>query len=158
MSLLMDATGHRYWGLAVGVALGICIGGAVGYYVRVLRAPRNDLGRLNLFRFAAPRLGALQLVGFALLEASERILWGTDLAHPLDEPVVIVGLALQVVIALVSALTLTLVARLVTLVAKYLARPTGAPIAFREIGPAPLFSPRVLLLAGGAGARGPPDR
>ena len=155
MSFLMETTGHRYWGLVVGIALGLTIGGAVGFYVRALRAPRNGLGRLNLFVFAAPRLGALQLVGFALLETSERVLWGAGLAHPLEEPVVIAGLALQVVIAVASAGILSLIAKLAALIAEYFSRFRRAR-AVIEIGARPMFAPRTLLLVGGSGARGPP--
>jgi hypothetical protein len=159
MSLLMDATGHRYWGLAVGVALGAAIGGAAGFYVRILRVPRAGLGRMDMFLFLAPRLGALQLAGFVLLEVSERVLWGSGLAHPLEEPVVIAGLALQLIVAVASALLLTVAAGLAVLIAKYFRRIAGAPRAPRAlnvIGARALCSPQVLLLAGGAGARGPP--
>ena len=156
MSLLMDATRHRYWGLAVGVALGAAIGGAAGFYVRILRVPRLGLGRMDMLLFLAPRLGALQLAGFVLLEASERVLWGSGLAHPLEEPVVIAGLALQVIVAIASALILTLAAGFAVLIAKYFRRITRAPRALSVIGARAPFSPQVLLLAGGAGARGPP--
>ena len=156
MSLLMDATGHRYWGLAVGTAMGIVIGGAVWMYVRGLNSTRADLGRRSLFVYAAPRLGALQLVGFAVLESFERMLWGAGMAHPLEERVVLAGLALQVVVAIVAALVLSLVAKLATLVARYLKGAIRAPKSLSEFGLGPIFSPRVLQLAGGGRARGPP--
>ena len=156
MSLLMDAAGHRYWGLAVGVGMGVALGGAVWFYVRGLHSARADLGRFNLFVFAAPRLGILQLLGFALLEASERTLWGAGLAHPMEERVVVVGLLLQVVVAIVSASVLSLLAKLAKLVAGYFKRTIRAPKILIEFGPGAIFSPRVLLLAGGGGARGPP--
>jgi len=156
MSLLMDATDHRYWGLAAGIAMGMALGGAVWMYVRGLNSTRADLRRRSLFVYAAPRLGALQLVGFALLESFERMLWGAGMAHPLEERVVIAGLALQVVVAVVAALVLSLIAKLATLVARYLKRAIRAPKYHSEFDPRPTFSPRVLLLAGGGRARGPP--
>ena len=156
MSLLMDATGHRYWGVVVGVALGAAIGGAAGLYVREFRAPSNDGRRLNLFMFAGPRLAAFQVAGFVLLEAVERALFAGGLAHPLEQPAVIAGLALQIVVALTSALILTLVARLVRFIAKLLGDRTRAPRALSLFGTRLSFSPHDLLLAGGACARGPP--
>jgi hypothetical protein len=156
MSLLMDATGHRYWGLVVGVAMGVALGGAVWFYVRGLKSSRGDLLRPNQFAFVAPRLAALQLVGFALLESFERMLWGAGMAHPLEERVVVAGLGLQILVAVISACLLRFVVKLATFVVRFLSRPVRAPRALTEFGTGPLFSPRVLLLTGGGGARGPP--
>ena len=156
MSLLMDMTGHRYWGLVVGLAMAMALGGAVRTYVRGLNSTRTDLRRRHLFVYAAPRLGVLQLVGFALLESFERVLWGAGMAHPLEQRVVLAGLALQVVVAVVAALVLSVITKLVTFVVKYLKRTIRAPKSLSEFGLGPSFSPRVLLLAGGGRARGPP--
>jgi hypothetical protein len=53
---------------------------------------------------------ALQVGGFALLEVTERIIMGNG-SHAIIEPVVLVGLALQVVVALASALILSLLTK-----------------------------------------------
>jgi hypothetical protein len=108
--MLMDTTGHRFWGLVFAVGLGAGVAGLSGALVRLMVPPaaRYRRGkRLNLFAFSAPRLIALQLGGFVLLEATERTFTGGG-AHATVEPVVVVGLALQVAVALVSALILCL--------------------------------------------------
>ena len=156
VSHLMDATEHRYWGLAMGAALGVTIGGAVAFYIPILRAPNSDLGPRSMFLFAAPRLAAVQVAGFSLLEASERTLWGAGFAHPLEEPAVIAGLALQVVVAVAAAVILSLATKLAAFFAKYRGAPNTAPRARGEFGPRHMVSPRVPLLAGCTGARGPP--
>jgi hypothetical protein len=68
------------------------------------------VNELNLFTFSASRLMALQVGGFILLEVTERTFLGSG-AHSIVEPVVLVGLALQVVVALVSALLLCLLTK-----------------------------------------------
>jgi hypothetical protein len=156
MSLLMHATEHRYWGLVMGVALGVAIGVAVASYVRILHTPGNDLGPRNMFLFAAPRLGAVQLIGFAILEASERALWGAGSTHPLEEPAVMAGFALQILVAVAAALILSLATRLAALIAKYLRVPSKTQRAVGNFNTRHMCAPRIPLLAGGAGARAPP--
>lgn len=152
----MGATWHRYWGLIAGVALGLGIGGAAGFYVRALNAPSNHSARVNLFLFAAPRLAALQLGGFLILEVAERTLLGAGMAHRLEETAVIVGLVLQVVVAVVSALVLAAVAKLVTLIVRWLGARKRAPKTLPLFGLCRALRPSLVMLGGGSGARGPP--
>lgn len=157
-ALLMDATGHRFWGLLFAVALGTGVAGLSGVLVRLPQPSTTQERKVNLFVFAAPRLMALQVGGFVLLEATERIFMGAG-AHAILEPVVAVGLALQVVVALVSALILCLLTK--TLHA--LLSGTSLP-SLKAARILPRFAPTRWMqpsLAPGTGAgtwRGPPPR
>jgi hypothetical protein len=107
---LMDATGHRFWGLVFALALGAGVAGMSGVLVRFLHLSTAEHSNVNLFGFSASRLMALQVGGFMLLEVTERTFMGSG-AHSIVEPVVLLGLALQVVVALVSALLLCLLTK-----------------------------------------------
>jgi hypothetical protein len=157
-ALLMDATGHHFWGLVFALALGAGVAGLSGLLVRFFHLSTTEHPKVNLFGFAASRLAGLQVGGFVLLEATERIFMGNG-AHEIVEPVVLVGLALQVAVALVSALILCLLTK--TLHALLSGTSLTSAKAARIL---PHFSPTRWLqpsLAPGTGAgtlRGPPLR
>jgi hypothetical protein len=109
-ALFMDATGHHFWGLVCALGLGAGVAGMSGVLVRFFDPSTTGHPKVNLFGFAAPRLMALQVGGFALLETTERIVLENG-AHATVEPVVLVGLALQATVALVSALILCLLTK-----------------------------------------------
>jgi hypothetical protein len=109
-ALLMDATGHQFWGLVFALALGAGMAGLSGVLVKFLRPSNAQHRKVNLFAFAGPRLVALQVGGFVLLEATERVFMGAG-AHAILEPVVIVGLAVQVAVALAAAVILCLLTK-----------------------------------------------
>jgi hypothetical protein len=156
-ALLMDATGHRFWGLVFAFALGAAVAGMSFLLVRFFHPSTAHHRKLTLFGFAAPRLMALQLGGFVLLEAIERIFMGEG-AHAILEPVVILGLAVQVGVALAAALILCLLTK--TLHA--LLSPTHLPSSSAERAlPRPTTRWLKPSLAPGTGAgtwRGPPLR
>jgi hypothetical protein len=160
-ALLMDATGHRFWGLVFALALGAGVAGMSGWLVRLMHPSTtrpHQVNKLNLFRFSAPRLMALQVGGFALLEATERIFMGAG-AHAIFEPVVVLGLALQVVVALVSALILCLLTKTLHALLSGSSLTSGkAARILPRFAPTRWFQPS---LAPGTGAgtwRGPPPR
>jgi hypothetical protein len=107
---LLHRTGHHFWGLVFALALGVGTAGLSGVLVRFIRLSTTEQPKVNLFGYAALRLMALQVGGFVLLETSERIFLGNG-AHAIVEPVVIVGLALQVAVALAAALILSLLTK-----------------------------------------------
>ena len=156
-ALLMDATGHNFWGLVFALALGAGMAGMSGVLVRS-QLSTADHPQVNLFAFAALRLTVLQLGGFALLEATERLFVGEG-AHALLEPVVLVGLALQVAVALVSTLILCLLTK--TLQALLSGTPITSAKAARVL---PRFTharwlqPSLALGTGAGTWRGPPLR
>ena len=157
-ALFMDATGHHFWGLVFALALAAAMAGMSGFLARVREPSATQGGRVNLFAFTAPRLMALQVGGFALLEATERIIMGNG-SHAIFEPVVLIGLALQVVVALAAALILSLLTK--TLRALLSGTSLTTAKAARIL---PRFAPSRWLqpsLAPGTGAgtlRGPPLR
>jgi len=109
-ALLMDATGHQFWGVVFALGLGVGVAGVSWLMVNFLHPSTAEHSKVNLFAFAAPRLMALQVGGFVLLEATERMFMGGG-AHALLEPVVIVGLVVQIAVALVAAVILSLLTR-----------------------------------------------
>ncbi|MGH2787052.1 MAG: hypothetical protein ACRDJV_03950 [Actinomycetota bacterium] len=155
-ALLMDATGHRYWGVVAAIAMGASLAGAAAFLVRMLR-PSTGAGRhVNLLAFAMPRLMGLQLAGFALLEVSERTLMGDRFGDVLHEPAFVAGLVLQVVVAIVSSLILCLLTRTLRAL---LARGRAPDVQSRRPLPRPTTSwlqPCMSLGTGAGTWRGPP--
>jgi hypothetical protein len=100
----------------------------------------------------------LQTGGFTTLEFFERGVFASgDLGAPLDERVFWIGIALQVLAAVVGALFLVLFARVITYVAR-LGRarsPRRAPSVFTSRS-SRVFVPALRMIADGASLRGPP--
>lgn len=155
----LAATGHRVWPYLVALAAGASVAALSGF---VSDRFGDDPGASGaaLWRHAAARLIPMQVGAFVLLELAERALFA-DPGHTglLGEPVLWVGIALQVVCALAGAGLLVLFARTIeliqVLVARLFARATAparpaAPfVATRSI--------RALVMAtGGPTFRGPP--
>lgn len=97
-TLLLD-TGHGYWGLVTPFAMGLAAAGIAGALV-------SGTGSTVRFMAIARRAVTLQAGAFLAMETIERASVGGPLLV-VQEPVVLVGLAVQVVIAI--ALTLLLV-------------------------------------------------
>src|SRR5919109_779376 len=104
---LLDATGHKGWPLVVSVLMGVLVVGLVGFAAdslrrgRIARVPLGTVGRLIF----------LQGVGFVLLEGLERLATGRGLGALVElpsEPVIAIGLALQVLLAFAGAMLLAL--------------------------------------------------
>lgn len=156
-SVLLASTGHAYLSKAVVLAVAAAIVAAVA--AAVLGATRvrggTHLGASGPGSIGI-RLAALQLLGFVALEVGERIMTGASLADLAT--VLALGIPLQVLVAVVGALLLSLVARAAEAVARALAEPV--PLAGsvciglaepddRWIPHAPFPTPRV--------SRGPPS-
>jgi hypothetical protein len=104
---LLSATGHSYWHAAVLVALLLGLGSAGTVAVRHFRAGRTGqslppLGTLQL----AGRLSLIQVAAFAILEVTERALAGVPVGTMLQGHVFGLGVAIQLLLALVGALLL----------------------------------------------------
>ena len=153
---LLEQTAHGYWSYASALALGVFVAGVSGFVISRMREQRTrrQSGRA-LFFFMATRLMVLQAFGFLLLEASERALAG-GLDHFLTEPVVLLGVAVQAVLAPLGALLLLALSRLVDA----LVEATGTVfIRPRSRIFAPILSlpqPYTFVAAGGATPRAPP--
>ena len=150
---LLHSTGHRYFVFVAGGLLGLLSAAAAVW----LRADAAGLDtRRAGFRFALPRLLVLQVGGFLSLEAGERLLFGGGVSHlPVEAPVLI-GLVLQLLVAVVGALSLVLVVRAVE---RFLKRRQTPEVASRapELPPALHVLPlRSAILTGGGAPRAPP--
>lgn len=92
--LLLD-TGHGYWGVVTPLAMGLAVAGIAG-------ALMSGKGAAQRFGGMAARAVALQVVAFLAMETIERASVGGSLAV-LQEPVVLIGLAVQMLVALALA-------------------------------------------------------
>lgn len=100
----LEATGHRYFGLAVALllcalVLGLLRAGFCGFRDAIQR----DTAPTGARRLVPPLL-VLQVAGFAVLEVSERVLFTAhgSAADLLGETPFLLGLALQVLVALAN--------------------------------------------------------
>jgi hypothetical protein len=152
---LLEATGHGAWPILVALTLGALVASMAGFAAGRVREARRA-PPAALIRGTVTRLVTLQVVGFVLLEALERLAIGHDLTELLSEPVMAIGLATQVVVALAGAILLALFARLVDRLALLLRPILRAPRVLLP-GDALGFSvPRSRFVAGAAIPRGPP--
>ena len=153
---LLEQTAHGYWSYASAFALGVLVAGLSGFVISRVRerALRPQSGRA-LYFFITTRLVVLQAVGFLVLEASERAVAG-GLVDVLAEPVVLLGLGIQAVVAAIGALFLLLLARILEAVTDGTASVFVRP-ASRIFLPVLSFSrPHTYAAAGGATPRAPP--
>ncbi len=129
---LLASSGHSYMPSAVAsAALGAFIGLALMFCIGWARGT-NRHGTTLRFGTAFARLAALQVTGFVLLEALERVQAGIP-AHHLWSPILPAGVLLQVLTAAVGALLLVLVLRLGTQIARARStrkRPSARTISF----------------------------
>ncbi|MGH2657107.1 MAG: hypothetical protein ACRDIZ_10510 [Actinomycetota bacterium] len=151
---LLEATGHGAWPILVALTLGALVASMAGFAAGRVREARG--APAALIRGTVTRLVTLQVVGFILLEALERLAIGHDLTELLSEPVMAIGLGAQVVVALAGAILLVLFAHLVDRLVILL---HPIPLAPRVLlpGDALDFSvPRSRFETGAAVPRGPP--
>ena len=152
-SEILHSTGHRYWTWFMALALGALVAGLAGFAHQRLRAIA-PVGPGALYRYSLGRLIALQATGFLLLEIFERLAshGSLDLAH---QPAVVLGVALQILIAFAGALLLVAFGRVIDGL-----RAVGARPAVREsLGhfESQIASMRPRMALGGRTLRGPPD-
>jgi hypothetical protein len=152
--LLLEATGHGTWPLIVSLGMGVAVAALARFGVSRLRdEPASSPVRYSA---TAGRLLVLQVIGFLLLEALERLATGHALAGFLLEPVILIGVAAQVPVALAGAWLLValvrLVDRLVLLRTNFL---PGRAITSRRVLDVAVLRTRVS--ADPANPRGPPS-
>ena len=154
---LLEMTGHGYWPIAIALGIAGFAAGLFGVVARTLGGdPALTSSKARLFASAFPRTLALQVGGFAALEILERVLVGHSIGlTTLLEPTFVIGLALQLLAALVTALLLVGVAYAVELLVALVTAPTATatlPIPLISLIPAP----RLVPATGGLTLRGPP--
>jgi hypothetical protein len=145
---LLALTGHRSWWW-IGAALV-----TITAYAVVVRVQRRTADRRVLFFGTLRVLAAAQLGAFGVLEALERVSVGGSPLGLLNERAFLLGLALQVGVALLAALVTTILARVV---AWLVASP--APRSRRDATPSvrgTIWRPSSDVLGRPAAPRGPP--
>lgn len=155
--LVLRETGHGYLPAAGEAALVLALAGVVALVVRSW----SGRGRLDGVRLGslARSLATVQVLAFAGQELLERLAAGAPLGGLLDEHVLVVGVLVQVSVALAGAAILHWLARtsarLVTVVASRASLPRPAP----AIAPFPLdpVRPPTRTLATARAGRGPPS-
>jgi hypothetical protein len=148
---LLRAGGHEHWSYVVALAVGLLVPCLAGFVRTGLRGPL----RLGPCRSLALRLALLQGVAFVALETVERILVGSGVADLASEPVIVVGVMVQ---GLVAALGAALISLLGRALATWRTRRAGFPKAQRAIVPRSrsLVPPRFPAATGAGALRGPP--
>lgn len=153
---LLAHIGHGHWPYFVAIAMGLLVSGFAGFGRNLVgpgpgRARRLSVSGLTL------RLVVFQSLGFLALEACERTLSGLGAGHLFEEPAVVAGLALQVLVALAGAMLLVAFARIVTLVATGRQPDFATPTAYHFPLVASLLPSRYEVAAGSGTLRGPPS-
>jgi hypothetical protein len=157
---LLETTGHGAWPLIVTIALGALVAALAGFATERLREDHPP-APATLYRSTAARLLLLQFLGFIVLESLERVALGEGLAGLAGlpgEPVIAIGLVVQVVVALAASLLLLLFARLLDRLARLGRTILRAPRVVAGTGVFDNAFPRTWTATGSANPRGPPQR
>ena len=157
---ILAATGHSWWEFGLKVAALLLAIGVGALFASRLAARTTDDESIGRWSFVASRLIPLQLLAFLGMEAAERIAVGAPLGGLLDHHVLVVGLAFQVITAVAGAVVLTCFDRAIVRVVAAIrcVRFARHAAAHTTSQPPISFGPRLPLLAGAAGLRGPPPR
>ena len=113
---LLASTGHGYWAVAIAAGVGVFVAGLAGLVWDGLRAsvpaPMGDV-----FRRFSLRLAILQITGFVVLEAAERLAAGGSVADLWATSVLGIGIMAQVLVALIGAAVVATLSRVVAALA-----------------------------------------
>lgn len=153
--MLLAATGHGAWPIIVSVATGAAVAALARFGISRLRDEPSSFPTVS-YGVTVGRLFFLQVLAFLLLEALERLATGHALAASLLlEPVILIGLAVQVPVAMAGAgllvMLLRLVDRLVLLRTIVLPARALSPWGMEDV-----TVPRARVAADPANPRGPP--
>jgi hypothetical protein len=96
---LLASTGHGDWSLVGAIGLGALTAALAGIALGCLRTGSSRLGTTGV----AGRLALIQTTGFLVLETTERAAAAGGSLDALTEPVVGLGVVVQVVVAIVGA-------------------------------------------------------
>jgi hypothetical protein len=153
---ILAETGHSYWELAARLAVVLLVVGlgsiVSGHVRRKAGDPRPQAASL-----LAARLITMQVAAFLAMEVVERLVAGAPLGGLLAGPVLLIGLAAQVLVATVFAILLTFFERGVELLVEVIrARRIPRMRSTQSFPVGRAIARPTLLLAGAAGLRGPP--
>jgi hypothetical protein len=153
---LLLSTGHGYWPVAVTLAIAAGVCGLVSFVSHRL-STNVCSSRRQIFAYSFPRFFVLQVGGFAVMEFAERLASGHGLAvSGLLAATFLIGVAIQALVSVLSALLLVLIAFVVERLA------VRSSAVGSTSAPQPLVSlistPRLVPATGGHTLRGPPLR
>lgn len=131
--VLADA-GHAYWPMAVKAGVALAIAGLGALTLRLAAGgPAGEDRRSRLFLSLLWRLGLSQLLAFTVLEVSERVAVGAPLSDLWQHHLFVLGLVVQIAVALAGSGLLVLFSRAVVRILARLrarrARAVSAPTA-----------------------------
>jgi hypothetical protein len=134
--LLLDRTGHAYLPAAGQAAMILVLAGVVAVFVRAWSGRGRD--QAERFAWLAGVLAAVQVAAFAGQEVLERIMARAPLGELVQDHVLVVGILVQVAVALVGAAALRWLARVsATAASATLDRTSPRPAAIAApLGPA----------------------
>jgi hypothetical protein len=115
-AFVLQRTGHEYLPAMAEAALVLALAGMAAVMIRAF-APGPRGGSESFSRLAG-RLGLVQVVAFGGLEVVERIVAGAPLRHLASDHILVVGMTVQVVVALAGAAFLRWLARTSTKLAE----------------------------------------
>jgi hypothetical protein len=155
---VLMASGHGYWMFAVrgAVVLGfVSVGSAL---VRpLLDRLRAADRRPETWTWVWARLAFLQVLGFTVMEVTERLVARAPVGEMFDHHVFGVGLAVQVLVALAGALVIKVLAGAVEGLVEAFARSAFPRPRSGSAAPARFIVRARQVVAGAAGVRGPPS-
>ncbi len=153
---LLTETGHTY---GTGFGLALLVAGMASLVWNSIHASRMR-SMSDVFRAVAPKLALLQVLGFVLLEAPERLIAGgsSALATLPAEPVFVIGVVAQVVVSIVGAAVVALLSRAVAAIVAALRQATARPARIlTPTSTSDVSWSQVHLAVGGLSRRGPPS-
>jgi hypothetical protein len=140
-AFVLQRTGHEYLPALAEAALVLALAGIAAVVIRAFApGPRGGSER---FSRLAGRLTLVQVLAFGGLEVVERIVAGAPLRHLASDHILVVGTAVQVVVAAAGAAFLWWLARTSTKLAETISLPaplprTGAVVALASTSWSPV--------------------
>lgn len=110
-----EMTGHGSPWILGALAFACVVAGCSGLFVVRMRAAQLRGTSDDALSELVVRLAGLQIAGFLLLEGAERLSVGGDALGVVTEPVVLLGVLAQIIIAAIGAFVI----RLITIAASY---------------------------------------
>jgi hypothetical protein len=155
---LLDETGHSYWGVTSPLAMALFVAAVAPLAIRRSKGRASGESPRDLAVRSAPKLVALQALGFVALEMVERASSGDSALVVLHEHTLVWGLLVQVVMALLGALFIYLLSIVVDRILALAGGPYGADTSTDPLRASVTNENYnvVTVASGGCGLRGPP--
>ena len=151
---LLATTGHGSWAGLVALALGVLVAVLAGVALRSATRGCDPQG-LSVSSCAI-RLVLLQTIAFTALEWGERMLQDGASLQMFQEPVFVIGLLVQGLVAIGAAILIVVFRKAVERIVAgrtFTPTPSAVPNRFHVVA---VLTPRWLIASGGETLRGPP--